>query len=209
MWLHARSWVSWWSLHRYIRFNCRNILYYNSSNILCSFAKSSGGSLVRASVCRVPGQVGTQVNFRSKTSTPSCFSIKKYRSTNKLYLCKFSKTYLYIHAACPPGTYKYSVSNVEGCIQAPFDNSSYCRSNPRFAHEHVFPSKIKLHFDSHHYQNLIEDANPVWKRRDFDGDRGQVSTNCLFHTECEGAEPVLAYPMKYYMFYNINVFMQK
>lgn len=76
-------------------------------------------------------------------------------------------------AACPRGSFKYSVSNEEMCVQAPYDNSTYCLTNPRFREEHQFPSNIKLHFDSHHYQSLIE-SNSVWKKKDCDGDGREV-----------------------------------
>ena len=70
---------------------------------------------------------------------------------------------------------------VEPCVPG-VDNSvcdydRNCRTNPRFAPEHVLPDEWELMLDSHDYQNLIEDSSPVWVIKDVDGDGGQVLPN--------------------------------
>ena len=61
------------------------------------------------------------------------------------------------------------------CVCSPDDFNADCRTNPRFAPEHVLPDEWELMLDSHDYQNLIQDTNPAWVVRDVDGDGGQVS----------------------------------
>ena len=52
---------------------------------------------------------------------------------------------------------------------------SKCRTDPRFALEHVLPPNWGLMLDSHDFQNLVADSNPAWELRDVDGDGGQVT----------------------------------
>ena len=57
---------------------------------------------------------------------------------------------------------------------APDDYNVVCRTNPRFAQEHILPDEWELMLDSRDYLTLVEDAIPVWVKRDVDGDGKQV-----------------------------------
>ena len=100
------------------------------------------------------------------SSLPSESNIDRRR-----YYCK--RTDHLVHSHCV----------VNGlCVCSPDDFNADCRTNPRFAPEHILPDEWELMLDSHDYQNLIQDTNPAWIRRDVDGDGGQVSYAYILDT---------------------------
>lgn len=56
--------------------------------------------------------------------------------------------------------------------QAPLDYDNICRTNFRFANDHIFPENWKILLDSYDYQNLI---GTVWEPVDADQDGLNVS----------------------------------